>query len=73
MSGITTTGKLRAFLAKSIEDLQKGGLSPEQAQQIAKVAAQIHKSMQVEVQAMRALVESGQDVKPFGSMNVGED
>lgn len=71
-SSISTTGAVRAFLAKTMEDLKAGKIDANSAREITKAAGQIHKSMEAEVKVMKATLDSGNIPAKFGNLELGE-
>lgn len=69
---INTTGKVRAFLADTLEKIQSGNIEVEKAHAIVKMANQIHQSLQAEAKIMKIRADAGQAVGRLGHMEVGE-
>lgn len=69
---INTTGKVRAFLADTLEKIQSGDIEVEKAHAIVKMANQIHQSLQAEAKIMKIRADAGQAVGRLGHMEVGE-
>lgn len=65
---IRTAGELRGFLAEVLQGIRSGSVDVEEAQAIAKVAAQINQSLAVEVSVAIRLQNLGRDQPPAGSM-----
>ena len=71
-SKINTTGKVRSFLADTLENIQNGAIEVEKAHAIVKMANQIHQSLQAEAKIMKIRADAGQAVGKLGHMEVGE-
>lgn len=71
-SKINTTGKVRNFLADTLESIQNGTIEVEKAHAIVKMANQIHQSLQAEAKIMKIRADAGQAVGKLGHMEVGE-
>ena len=69
---INTTGKVRNFLADTLESIQNGTIEVEKAHAIVKMANQIHQSLQAEAKIMKIRADAGQAVGKLGHMEVGE-
>jgi len=69
---INTTGKVRAFLADTLANIQNGSIEVEKAHAIVKMANQIHQSLQAEAKIMKIRADAGQAVGKLGHMEVGE-
>jgi len=67
----TKVGELRESLMDAIEQVKAGKLDPHQAQAIAKLAAQISLSMQVEAN-LRLEGLKGEKL-PLGHMSIGHE
>lgn len=70
---LKTTGQLRAFLLKAIDDVSTGDLDPNRAHAITKLAGQISASMMAEIEVSRIALKDNQAVAKFGSLEIASD
>ena len=68
MSKLRTAGELRGFLADVLADIRQGHVDTNKANAIAKIAAQINASLQVEVTTALQLEKMGGGKAVAGSM-----
>ncbi len=68
MASIKTAGDLRGFLADVLVGIRNGSVDTDEANAIAKVAAQINQSLAVEVNTTLQLQRMGKDQPVAGSM-----
>ncbi len=68
MSKLKTAGELRGFLADTLADIRSGIIDTNKANAIAKIAAQINASLQVEVTTALQLEKMGGGTAVAGSM-----
>lgn len=69
---IDTTGKLRAFLAQTVDDVASGRMDVAKASQVAKLAGKITESFYVEVKTAALQLEMGRQSVPLGELAIGE-
>lgn len=69
---INTTGKVRIFLADTLESIKNGSIEVEKAHAIVKMANQIHQSLHAEAKIMKIRADAGQTIGRLGHMEVGE-
>lgn len=67
----TKSGELREMLLSVIENVKEGKVEPENANAIAKLAAQINQSLKIEIDARIESAALGQIA--LGSMPIGEE
>ena len=69
---VTTTGRLRSFVAKAMEELRAGELEIDKAHLIVKMSGRITESLYAEAKIQRLMMENGHDVLPLGSQQLGD-
>lgn len=67
----TKSGELREMLLGVIDSVKAGKVEPENANAIAKLAAQINQSLKIEIDAR--LEDERMARVPLGSMSIGEE
>lgn len=72
MRKIENTGQLRAFLAKTLQQLQAGKADVDAVRVMVKVATQINESIYSEIKVARVMAEAGKEVHGFGSLAIGD-
>jgi hypothetical protein len=70
---IRKTGNLRAFLSDAMVKVVSGEMKPEQAQTVAKLAAQVNENLYAEIKTQRLHMELKREVGTFGEMVIGDD
>lgn len=70
---LKTTGQLRAFLLKAIDDVSSGALEPGRAHAITKLAGQISASMMAEIEVSRVALKDNQAVAKFGALEIASE
>lgn len=67
----TKSGELREMLMSVIDSVREGKVAPEDANAIAKVAAQINQSLKIEIDARTE--NAAMAAVALGSMAIGEE
>ena len=69
---IRTTGSLRTFVAKSMEELKAGTLDIEKATLVVKMSGRITESLYAEAKVQKLMIETGREPETLGSQLIGE-
>jgi len=68
---IKTTGELRQFLVKMMQDVESGAIDLDKAGRITKIAGQVNESFYAEIKVAKVRAEAGQVMGEFGAMTIG--
>jgi hypothetical protein len=68
---LKTTGNLRAFLLKAIEDVESGKMDAGRANSIVKIAAQVNASLLAEVEVARIAFQTGRPSSDLSNLSLG--
>lgn len=68
---IKTTGELRDFLVKMMQDVESGAIDLDKAGRITKIAGQVNESFYAEIKVAKVRAEAGQVMGDFGAMVIG--
>jgi hypothetical protein len=68
---IKTTGELRDFLVKMMQDVESGAIDLDKAGRITKIAGQVNESFYAEIKVAKVRAEAGQAMGDFGAMVIG--
>lgn len=69
---IKTTGQLRTFLAKSLDDVRTGKIDLDAANRITKLAAQINESFYSEIKVAKIRADAGEQLVKLGCLPIGD-
>ncbi len=69
---IKTSGQLRRFLAKALQEVHDGSIDDIRAQRIVKIAAQINESFYSEVKVNQLRAEAGDQIVALGRLSIGD-
>lgn len=70
---LKTTGHLRAFLIRAIQDVNDGTLDPNRAHAITKLAAQVNASLLAEIETAQMAFKEGKNPSALGEMVICSD
>lgn len=69
---IRTTGELRKFLAGALLAVRDGGMTPEIASRVTKLAAQVNESFYSEIKIQKVMLEAGKELGKLGALRLEE-
>lgn len=70
---IKTTGDLRKFLAGALLAVRDGGMTPEIASRVTKLAAQVNESFYSEIKIQKVRLEAGLELGKLGALQLEEE